>query len=78
MTEPVNYADALAEHYGSMGFAPYEWTVNDDAPLTAMAKPLAACRVALLTSGGVSRRGAAPWNPDARNDFRLDAIASDN
>jgi D-proline reductase (dithiol) PrdB len=31
----------------------------------------------MLTSGGISRRDAPPWNPQARNDLRLDAIASD-
>lgn len=74
MNEPVNYVQALAEHYGSMGFPPYEWTVNDSAPLTALDKPLEHCRIALLTSGGVARTCDAPWNPDARNDFRLDSI----
>lgn len=74
MNEPVNYVEALAEHYGAMGFPPYQWTVNEDAPLTPLTKPLSACRVALLTSGGISQRSAAPWDPDARNDFRLDSI----
>jgi D-proline reductase (dithiol) PrdB len=31
----------------------------------------------MITSGGVSRRGAKPFDPDARNDLRLDAIARD-
>jgi D-proline reductase (dithiol) PrdB len=31
----------------------------------------------MLTAGGVSRCAAAPWNPNARNDLRLDEIASD-
>ena len=76
MNEPVSYVKALAEHYGSMGFPPYEWTVNDDAPLTIPTKPLNQCRVALLTSGGISRQCDLPWDPDARNDFRMDIIPS--
>ena len=71
---PVSYADALAKHYGDMGFPPYEWDDQRGRPLTALPKPLSECRVALLTSGGISRREDAPWNPDARNDFRLDEI----
>lgn len=74
MNEPVNYVQALAEHYGSMGFPPYQWTINETAPLTPLTKPLSQCRVALLTSGGISEKHAQAWNPDARNDFRLDAI----
>jgi D-proline reductase (dithiol) PrdB len=77
MSGPVSYVDALAEHYGSMGFPPYQWTVNEDAPLTRLEKPLADCRIALLTSGGISRTCDLPWDPDARNDFRLDEIPSD-
>lgn len=76
MQTPVNYVQALQEHYESMGFPPYQWTVNDSAPLTPLSKPLTACTVTLLTSGGISRRESPPWNPDARNDFRLDAIPS--
>lgn len=74
MQEPVSYVRALAEHYGAMGFPPYEWTVNESAPLETLKKPLSAARVALLTSGGISRTCELPWNPDARNDFRLDEI----
>ncbi|MBT6275272.1 MAG: hypothetical protein HOI95_14185 [Chromatiales bacterium] len=74
MNEPVNYVQGLIDHYGSMGYPPYQWTVNDSVDITPLEKPLAQCRVALLTSGGVSRSCELPWNPDARNDFRLDAI----
>jgi D-proline reductase (dithiol) PrdB len=75
--EPIRYVDALNDYYGSMGHPPYRWTVNDDAPLTRLSKPLAECTVSLLTSGGVSLRTAAPFDPNARNDHRLDVIAPD-
>jgi D-proline reductase (dithiol) PrdB len=74
--EPIRYVDRLNEFYRSQGFPPYGWTVNDDAPLTPLAKPLAQGRVSMLTAGGVSRCAAAPWNPNARNDLRLDEIAA--
>jgi D-proline reductase (dithiol) PrdB len=77
MSEPVKYVDALAEHYGSMGFPAYKWTVNDTAPLTPLNKPLSQCRIALLTSGGISETSSAPWNPDSRNEFRLDTIPAE-
>ena len=75
--EPINYVNALNTHYGSMGFPPYRWTVNEDAPLHQPAKPLAQCRVAILVSGGISECSMPAFDPMARNDHRVDAIASD-
>ncbi len=74
---PIAYADRLNEFYRSNGFPPYRWSVNDSAPLAPLRKPLAQCTVAILTSGGVSRKDAPPFNPKARNDLRVDAIPSD-
>jgi D-proline reductase (dithiol) PrdB len=75
--EPIRYVEKLNRYYQSQGFPPYDWTVNESAPLTPLRKPLSDCRVSMLTSGGISRRAAPPWNPNARNDLRLDAIESD-
>lgn len=75
--EPIAYVKRLNDHYRSQGFLPYKWSVYESAPLSPLRKPLAQCRVALLTSGGVSHREAKPFNPQARNDLRLDAINSD-
>jgi D-proline reductase (dithiol) PrdB len=72
--EPIRYVDALNEYYGSLGHPPYRWTVNEDAPLHRPDKPLSACTVSLLTSGGVSQRASAPFDANARNNHRLDAI----
>ncbi len=38
MHTPVNYVEALKEHYGSMGFPPYQWTMNESVPLTPLTK----------------------------------------
>jgi D-proline reductase (dithiol) PrdB len=75
--DPIAYVTRLNEFYRSQGFPAYRWTVNDDAPLTPLAKPLGECRVAMLTSGGVSRKDHPPFNPQARNDLRLDAVEND-
>jgi len=72
--EPIRYVQRLEQYYRSQGFEPYDWTINDTAPLTPLDKPLSECRVSMLTAGGVSRCAAEPWNPNARNDLRLDAI----
>ncbi len=73
--DPIAYVTRLNDFYRSQGFPAYQWTINDSAPLTPLHKPLAQCHVALLTSGGVSRKDSAPFNPQARNDLRVDAVA---
>lgn len=77
MKEPIRYVDALNDYYGAMGNPPYKWTVNETAPLHRLDKPLSECRVSLLTSGGVSQCAMPAFNPDARNDHRLDSISRD-
>ncbi len=72
--EPIRYVDALNKHYGALGNPPYQWTINQAAPLHRLIKPISECTVTLLTSGGVSHCAMPPFNPDARNDHRLDAI----
>ena len=75
--QPINYVDALIEYYGAMGHPPYQWTVNENAPLHHLNKPLNECTVSILVSGGVSACGVPGFNPDARNDHRLDEVPSD-
>lgn len=75
--KPINYVDALNKHYGSMGFPPYSWTVNDSAPLTRLSKPLSECAVSMLTSGGISQCAMPGFDPMARNDHRVDEVEND-
>jgi D-proline reductase (dithiol) PrdB len=37
--------------------------VNDTAPYTALARPLSACRLAIVTTAGLHRRGDRPFGP---------------
>lgn len=75
--EPVKYVDRLNEKYQSLGFPPYQWTINETTPLTPLDKPVSACRVSMLTTCGASCSGEPGFDPDARNDLRLDAIPID-
>ena len=75
--QPIRYVDALNEYYGSMGNPPYRWSINETAPLHRLSKPLNECTVSLLTSGGVSQCAMPAFDPNARNDHRLDAIPAD-
>lgn len=62
----------MNQRYSQQGFPPYQWTVNEGAPLTRMRKPLSECRVSMLTYGGVSQCSMPAWDAFARNDFRVD------
>lgn len=74
---PISYVDGLAGYYGSMGHPPYQWTVNDSAPLHRLARPVRECRVTMLTSGGISLCSVGGFDPLSRNDHRLDEIPAD-
>ena len=75
--EPIRYVDILNEHYRSQGNPPYRWSIHDSAPLHRPDKPLRECTVSLLTSGGVSQCSMPAFDPNARNDHRLDPIPAD-
>jgi D-proline reductase (dithiol) PrdB len=72
--EPIRYVELLNQRYQMQGFPPYQWTENQPTALATLRKPLSECRVSVLTSGGVSHCSMPAWNPDARNDFRLDPV----
>ena len=72
--KPICYIDLIDGRYQSKGYPPYDWSEYDDAPLTPLRKPLSECTVSLLTSGGIAHESREPFNPIAKNDFRLDEI----
>lgn len=52
---PVAYIPRTRELYKA--YTPYRWVVNTDtAPWTPLRKPIAQCRVALMSSGGILYR----------------------
>jgi D-proline reductase (dithiol) PrdB len=52
---PVAYIPRTRELYSA--YTPYRWVVNEEPPpWTALKKPLAQCKVALMSSGGVLYR----------------------
>ncbi len=54
----VSYIDRTREYYGAQGYAkPYAWAHHTEVPFAPLAKPLAQCRVALVTT-------ASPWRDD--------------
>jgi D-proline reductase (dithiol) PrdB len=56
---PIPYVERVREYYQALGYgAPYEWARFAEVPFHRLAKPLASCRVALVTT-------AAPFRPEA-------------
>ncbi|MEX2206405.1 MAG: hypothetical protein WEF50_09290 [Myxococcota bacterium] len=54
----VSYIDRTREYYGAQGYEkPYVWARHTDAPFAPLAKPLAQCRVGLITT-------ASPWREE--------------
>jgi D-proline reductase (dithiol) PrdB len=54
---PVPYMQRTRTYYQALGYAPYRWAQYTQVPFTRLAKPVAECRVALVTT-------AAPYQPD--------------
>ncbi|HEY2773077.1 MAG TPA: glycine/sarcosine/betaine reductase selenoprotein B family protein [Candidatus Binatia bacterium] len=59
---PVDYIARTRELYDPL--PPYRWTDNRGRPVpwTPLAKPVSACRVALVASGGVYVEGQQPFH----------------
>lgn len=56
---PIPYMQRIRTYYQALGYgAPYQWAHYAEVPFQALAKPLADCRVALITT-------AAPFKPEA-------------
>jgi hypothetical protein len=55
---PIPYLQRIRDYYAALGYgAPYEWAHYAQVPFQRLRKPLAQCRVALVTT-------AAPYQPD--------------
>jgi hypothetical protein len=55
----VSYIDRTREYYAAQGYEkPYRWARHTEAPFAPLAKPLAQCTVALITT-------ASPWRDEA-------------
>jgi hypothetical protein len=55
---PIPYLARVRSYYLALGYeTPYEWAHYDDVPFSRLRRPLAACRVAIVTT-------AALWRPE--------------
>lgn len=68
----VSYIDRSREYYAAQGYTkPYQWPHYDDVPFAPLAKPLAECRVGLVTTAGKMR----PANPMEAMLYRRELYA---
>ncbi len=76
---PLPPADYIAETrnlYDSLGYDAYRWAERPEGPPWApLAKPLAECRITLVGSGGLYRRGQVAFH--TRDDTSIRVIGSD-
>ncbi len=63
---PIPYLQRIGDYYQGLGYgAPYRWAHYVDAPFHALAKPLALCRVALVTTAATYQPGKGDQGPGA-------------
>lgn len=71
---PVSYIPRTRELYDE--FTPYRWVVNETVPWTPLAKPLAQCKVALISSGGIMYRDQPRFHRENASYRRIPKNAS--
>lgn len=60
---PVNYIERIRDKYTTLGYTPYQWVVNTEPPpWQPLRKPLAACRLGLVASGGIYVTGQVAFH----------------
>lgn len=73
---PVDYIEVTRRTYDSLGYPPYAWVHSEEPPpWTPLTKPLSDCRIGLIASGGVYRRGQIAFH--YRDDASYRVIPSD-
>jgi hypothetical protein len=70
---PIPYLKRVSQYYQALGYgAPYVWARVADVPLQRLPRPLASCRVALVTTAALLQAGkggqrpGAPYNAQAK------------
>ena len=70
---PIPYLQRTRDYYQALGYgAPYEWAHRTEVPFHRLARPLAECRVAIVTTAAPYQPGrgdqgpGAPYNADAK------------
>jgi hypothetical protein len=63
---PIPYMQRIRDYYQALGYgAPYRWAHYAEVPFQPLKKPLAECRVALVTTAAPYRPGKGDQGPGA-------------
>ena len=63
---PIPYLQRIATYYQALGYgAPYEWARYAEVPFQRLPKPLAQCRIALITTAAPFQPGRGDQGPGA-------------
>lgn len=72
MSQAVAYIARIHEKYVTLGYPSYQWVVNaDPPPWQPLRKPLAACRLGLIASGGIYVTGQVAFHYKDDTSFRV-------
>ncbi|MGZ6194480.1 MAG: glycine/sarcosine/betaine reductase selenoprotein B family protein [Candidatus Binataceae bacterium] len=73
---PVEYIRSITRQYAKLGYKPYGWVYNTDAPpWQPLRKSIRQCRVALVASGRIYRHGQTAFH--SKDDTSLRLIPAD-
>ena len=68
---PIPYLQRTRDYYQALGYgAPYEWAHFAEVPFRPLARPLAQCRVALITTAAPYRAELGDQGPGAPYNAR--------
>lgn len=74
----VSYIDKSRNYYGAQGYPQaYQWAYYRDVPFTPLAKPLAECRVGILTTSFFEKGKEPAGVPTARPKTPYAALCDD-
>lgn len=72
---PFDYIEQTRRDYERLGFEPYRWAHNPSSvALARLPRPLSQCRLALVASGGIYRRGQVAFTFRDDTSYRRIAI----
>ena len=73
---PADYIGETRRMYDRLGYPPYRWAERTEPPeWTPISKPLSACRVMLIGSGGIYSHGQIAFH--TKDDTSIRLIAND-
>jgi hypothetical protein len=68
---PISYMERTRRYYAALGYPnAYRWARHDDVPFHRLAKPLGACRIALITTAALKLPGQGDQAPGAAYNGR--------